>query len=453
MEIEKGKPVHCAELSSGKTGTLLISEGEIRAELFSFDEPFFIKADAPVYFRSETGHIVSFHANIEGNSGTRSNAGVHVVQEGIVSNVAVVGPDQWTEIDAVKVASFRVDHTTQLLRNREGFKKLGKRIPDDLTIFSHKVDGVTVKAWYGGIWGSDFDAPKDFWPTYEIEFDEPKSILDYVGKVSDYVDFLSFCLGAKLRPTHIQVRRLSDVELEAAIDAGTYSSSHDVHYVWPETEIDSRDLWVGGSPVHIRSDEELEAFKACLARWMDRAAVWKSANVLMMTSLGLKHVVSAERLITACRWLEEIPIARSREALSSDEVAQIAQAALAKAEELGHSSAIKDRIAGAVSRVKSESGDERFTRLVALVEDKFGKGTLPEQAVQHLKQAMKFRGKVAHGHFHPESDEDYRAFNKSTHAVEALCHLLMAVDLPVPRDGLSRMASNPVIRDYHQAYD
>jgi len=47
-----------------------------------------------------------------------------------------------------------------------------------------------------------------------------------------------------------------------------------------------------------------------------------------------------------------------------------------------------------------------------MVETKFGKGVLPDETVDHLKRAINFRGKSAHGHFNPESDAEFRAFSK-----------------------------------------
>jgi hypothetical protein len=88
-----------------------------------------------------------------------------------------------------------------------------------------------------------------------------------------------------------------------------------------------------------------------------------------------------------------------------------------------------------------------------LVEAKFGSGVLPPEAVDHLKRAINFRGKSAHGHFHPENDVEFRAFSKSTRAMEALCYLLTGLDLPISAEGSKRVWSNPVLRDYRLAYD
>jgi hypothetical protein len=164
-------------------------------------------------------------------------------------------------------------------------------------------------------------------------------------------------------------------------------------------------------------------------------------------------VVSSERLINACRWLEEIPDAKPQYVLSNEHIDAISAAASSKAHELGHDPMIGERIAGAIKRVRAESSEQQFSRLVAMIERTFGNGILPENAVSHLKRAISFRGRSAHGHFNPESDAEYRSFSKSTRAMEALCYLLTALGLPISEEGIKRFKSNSLIRDYHTSYE
>jgi hypothetical protein len=186
---------------------------------------------------------------------------------------------------------------------------------------------------------------------------------------------------------------------------------------------------------------------------MNRTAEWKNAYQMMMRSFALKGVISAERLINACRWFEEIPIAQIHNALTDEHIEAIAAAATHKAQELGYLPTIRERIAGAIKWVKAESAEERFTRLVALIEDRFGKGTLEEGAVAHLKRAIQFRGRTAHGHMNPKGDAEFRAFSKSIRAMEALCYLLTALELPISGAGKKRIRSNPLVQDYRLAYE
>jgi hypothetical protein len=459
--VEKGKPVHCVELVTGKnlTGTLLLSDERIRAQVFSFTEFFYIKGEQPIILQAETNDIVSLHSNITHGPGTNSRniePRRATYRQEIISNVAIVGHDAWTATDKVKRVSFNVKHSRELMHHDAKVRVIGRnKYPREVhfTIFRDKAEGMTLAAWYAATYGMEFDAPKELWPVFEIEFDEPRSIDDYIVHVSDYVDFLSFCLGVKLKPSAIHVDRLSFEEMKTAADDHTYRGNHEVHYVWPEAEIETRDLWVGGSPVRSWDDEELGALRACLVTWMNRATAWKNSYMMMMKSFGLKNVISAERLINACRWFEDIPIAQTQNALSAEDIRAISDVAAKKAQELGHLPIIRERIAGAIKWVKAESAEERFTRLVATIEKRFGKDVLSEGAVVHLRRAIQFRGRTAHGHFNPESDAEFRAFSKSIRAMEALCFLLTALDLPISEPGMKRIKNNPLVRDYRLAYD
>lgn len=452
-DIERGKPVHCVETVTDRnlTGMLLLSGDEIRVDLYSYTDPFQINVDQPIYLLAETGDIISLHANIDSSSGSVSGQGPTIYHHGFISNVAVVGHDRWTDTDKVKYVSFTVEHAMELLRHKDKVKAIGStRHPEEenFTILKEAASGLTLSAHYSAIYEIGFNAPKELWPVFVIEFDEPKSILDYIEHVLYYVDFLSFCLGVKLKPDKINIDRLSHDEMMAAAAARAYRGHHKVQYVWPEEKIESRDLWVGGSPVRAWDENELNTLRACLVAWINRAESWKKPYVMMTTSFALKSVISAERLINACRWFEDIPITQSQNALSDEHIEAIAAAATQKAEELGHAPIIRKRIEGSIRRLKAESSKERFTRLVAKIEEKFGKGILPENAVMHLKRAIEFRGKTAHGHFNPKSDEELSAFCTSIRAMEALCYLLTALDLPISAEGLKRVRSNPVVRDY-----
>lgn len=440
----------------GLTGTLLLSDRDIRADLYSYTEPFHIAIDQPIYFTAKTGQVVTFYSSSDFGMGTTTRGGRRYYHRRIIADLAVVGHDRWTEADKVKRVFFTVKHCLDLLRHNDKFEALGRtKFPDEesLCIFRDAVTGMTLRAWYGATYGMDFSAPEELWPMFGIEFDEPRAIRDYIDHVSSYARFLSFCLGVHLRPEKIQIDRLSYDEMTFALEADTYIDCHEVYYLWPEEKVASQDLWIGGSPVMARNNEELAALRACLVEWMNRANIWRKAYAMMMASFALKYVISAERLITACRWLEEIPTAQSQNAVSSEDIIEISAAAARKAQELGYESTISRRITSAVARVREESSEERFSRLVATIEKKFGKGILPENAVSHLRRAIQFRGKTAHGHFSPADEREFTAFSKSMRAMEALCYLLTALDLPISSDGLARVGANPVISDYRRAFE
>jgi hypothetical protein len=459
-KIDVGKPLHCLELVTGKnlTGTVLLSGERISAQIYSFGDWFHIKGEEPVFLQTEANDIVSLHSNITTLPGTHSRLSEPqrtAYRQEIISNIAIVGHDAWAAKDGMKRVTFRVKHTKELMHHRKKVDALGRKYPkeDNFNLLEDTVEGMTLRVRYAATYGMDFNAPKEFWPSFEIEFNEVQTIEEYIRHVITYVQFLSFCFGVKLKPSDVEIDRLSFADMVAAIEKQEYPGYHAVHYVWPEVEIDDQDLWVGGSPVRVWDDDELLSFRACLAVWMNRARDWKKAHTLMVISFGLKNTFSSERLISACRWFEDIPVAKAQPAISDAAIEAIATAAAAKARELGQTAVLLDRIEGAIKRLKAETFEQHFSRLLALVESKFGSGIMPGDPISYLKRAISLRGKSAHGHFNPESDAAFRIFVKSIRAMEALCYLLTALDLPINGAGIKRVRDNPLIRDYRASYD
>lgn len=465
MSFETGTPIHCIELNTGSnlTGTVLVSEETMRADIYNYAGFFFIKPEQPIFLRTATNDIVSLYSNISAGPGTASRLIDRAKEtyqtthhQEIVSNIVVVGHDRWNDTDKLKRVHFTVKYIDHLLRHRGKMKALSNsKFPKEehFNLYRDAAEGMTLSAWYGATYGAELDSPKAVWPTFEIEFDEPMGIHEYETHVANYVFFLSFCLGVALAPRDIHIDRLSLDETKEGVSAHTYLGNHRVHYIWQEKIPKPRDITGFGSPVRAYDDKALAAFRACVVAWMNRAASWHKPYRLMMGSLALRHIISAERLISACRWLEDIPLARSHNTLPDSDVRAISKAASDKALKLGYDQAIQARIGNAVKWIKAETSEERFQRLVALVAEKFGRNIFPPNAVQHLTRAIRFRGKVAHGHFNPDDDVESRAFYKSMCAMEALCWLLTALELPIREEELEHISSHPLVEGYLHAYE
>lgn len=461
FEIKSGETVHCMEMNSGRkfTGTFKFDQDGIHTYIYSFEKSFFIRPEDPIVLLTEKNVIVSLHSNISAPPGSSSRIREPkrtTYRQDITSNIAVIGHDGWTATDKVKRVSFKVKHTKDLLRHPAKTKALAEHRftnEDDFSLYSAPASDMTVRADYSVAYSSDFDAPTNICPQFELEFDDGKTLNNYVHHISCYVQFLSFSLGILLKPSEIHISRHSRDEMMALIAKQSYPGDHNVNYVWPEFEIDACNVWVGGSPVSASNDDELFTLRQCLVSWMGRYTKWRNAYALMMTSLTLKGEISANRLIAACKWFEEIPLTKSKNAIEEEHVIALTRAATEKASELGYKSAITRRIAGSLKSIRTESHEDRFSRLVMLVRQRFGYSILSEGVVLHLRRAIEFRGKTAHGHFEPVDEVEFRAFSKATYAMEAICYLLTALDLPIHEDGLKRVQHNPVVRDYLNAYE
>lgn len=289
--------------------------------------------------------------------------------------------------------------------------------------------------------------PTEWWPELEIEFHDPVSIFNYLDSVKTVTSFFSFCLGAHLTPSKIRVYKRTLAEVTQVAMENGILDEFNVSYVWPEKQVDRMDTRRIGSPVGAWEDNEVAALCQCLTAWIERENSWKNSTFLMMGALSSKQEMSAERLIQACRWFEEIPLTRVQQAIKQSDMELIAKAAANKARELGYNP-LCGRIQGELKKIGSESRRLQLERLVNTVTVKFGEGILRNSVIYDLQNAISFRGKSAHGHIDVSDENEFRDFARAVCAMEALCYLLTALDLPISNEGIQRVRDNPLVRDY-----
>lgn len=456
LEIVSGKSVLCRELNTGKEykGFFYFDEKTIKAEICSFDGFFYIKEEPPIFLHSENNKIISLHSNISGPAGSCSrNIEPKMIthKQHIISNTAVIGHDKWEENDLIKRVSFVVSHSDNLFKHRDIFDryiqdKFSKDCPSE--IFSISVNGLKISVSYCATYNFEFNEPREVWPRIEIEFGEAVNLYEYLEHVECVVRFLSLSMGVPLTPSDFKICRLSFEDMVKAVEASSYPGDYAVQYVWPETDFHDGDLWVGGSLVRAYDDEELEAFKNCLTAWVLRYADWRKASIQMTRTLALNGEISPDRLLAACKWFEEIPLTKSENAITDEHIQEIVDIAAEKAETLGYSSDIKKRISGSLKSIKTETHENRFARLINLIDEKFSLGLPKDKFVDHLMKAQSFRGKAAHGHFSPSDEEEFQAFAKSIYAMETLCFLLTSYELPINDKGRERISYNSFMKNY-----
>lgn len=454
--LEKGRRYFCREETTGKgfTGMFHVDDEEMVAELYAFDEYLGGRFDDRLVVRLETNGIASLNDNI--TNGTSQNIDVRNQKQAwskrVTSNSVVLGEDVWEASDPVRRVQFSIAHADELLRHSERFDAIADAefgdLPDTV-LFELAVAGMTIKVWYPAQGNFSFKRPVKIGVRYQIEFDEPRDLKTYVPDMLTVVQFASAAIGHGFVPSDIRVSRLTSADYLAAVAAKTKYREHSLHYIWP-VDAPKETLWIGRSFAYARTDEELGAFLACLRDWTERDAAWRGATNMMMGALALQNILSGERLLTACNWLEEIPGADSEMAVSDEDIAAIAAAAAAEAGKRGHAD-YEPRVAGVIrSQLKKESNAERFARLHASVSARFGDDALGADIVPHLLKAMQYRGRVAHGHFQPADGEEFQAFTKSIYAMEALCYLLTIKDLPISDEGMRRALRQRIVLDYQR---
>lgn len=454
--IEKGRRYFCREETTGKglSGMFHIDDDDIVAQLFVFDEPLVSLFDDLLVVRLEDNRIASLHNNITNGptSHYQNIKGVRSSSTRVLSNIVVVGEDPWQPGDPIRRVEFSIEHAEDLLHHSDKFDAIADAEFGDMpevTLFRMPVDGMTIKVWYPATGFMRFKRPTEIGVRYGIEFDEPRDLNTYIKDVLRVVRFVSAAMGHQFVPSGIRISRLTLAEFTAAVEARSGYEDHGVHYIWP-VEAPERSLWVGKAFAHVRDDAHLAEFLECLRCWIERDAAWNAATNIMMNAFKLQTTMSGERLLNACTWLEEIPGADSEMAVSDEDIAAIAAVAAAEAEKRGHRDYVS-RIAGVIrGQLKKESNAERFARLRNAIADRYGDKVLPDTVIPHLKTAMEYRGRIAHGHFEPDDEADYQAFAKSVYAMEALCYLLTIKDLPISEEGAKRAAGQQIARNFQQ---
>ena len=454
-KIQKSKKLLCRELNTGKynNGFFYFDGREIRTEICNFEEFFYIRPENDVFLQTENNHIISLHTNISAPPGQSSRCidpKMSTYKQKTASSKAVIGHDKWKSGDILKRVSFYVDGSDDVLKHKEKFDAFVKSNFYDhreMNIFKVSTGDLNVSVDFTAEYNTEFSEPRDLWHRIEIEFLTDVFLSDYLESVLCIVRFLSFSLGIPLMPSDFKICRLSFEDMVAAVDSHSYPGDYDVEYAWSKTDFNRDELWSGASLVLGYDDVELVSLKECLVLWIQRDPKWRKAGIQMMYCLSLNREISSERLLSACKWFEEIPLADLKNAINDDDVKEIADVAASKALELGHK-CLKKRITGSLKSIKSETHENSFRRLWKMVKTKFSIDYINDEIVTDLKRAIGFRGRAAHGHFTPSDNEEFRTFSKSIYAMEALCFLLTAYDLPISQQGIERLRRNPVVAHY-----
>lgn len=455
--LEPGNHYFCREevTGNGHGGIFNFHTNEMTVELYAFDEIHIgVDLEDVLVLRLANNSMLSLHNNI-GAGGTVGYGDIvnerYTTCLRVLSNVVIAGDSPWPQRKPIRRLSFSMEHSDELLRYSDKYETIIEAELGDMpetTLFAVEADGMTFKAWYS-VSGSLSLKPAHIGVRYGIDFHEPRDLHSYMPELQRLLHFVSAALGHPFTPSDIEFSSLIDAEYEAAVAARKGYKAHKVHYVWPSNP-PHYSLRIGNSFAHVRGETELTAFLACLHAWISRDAEWRGANNLMMGSLVLQDTLSGERLLNACRWLEEIPGANSDMAVSDEDIDAIAAVASIEAERRGHRD-YKPRIAGVIrGQLKKESNRERFTRLHRAICETFGNSALNESVIDHLLKAMQFRGEVAHRHFVPSDEAEHRLFEKSIYAIEALCYLLTIRDLPMSDGGRQRAIKQQIVANYFQ---
>lgn len=455
-KLETNKEYICREQISGEfiTGQLMLTDEEFRVRLVSFDDFFFLKQENEVLpVRLEDNSYATLHSAYFGGPGSRSSRTEKTHNQTITANTLVHGSDQWLTDDPIKYVAFEIPQAGELLRDYEKIKELETSSPwsdKDTYAVQIEVGDIKVRLGYRMSVSIMTERATVQAPVFAIEFGEPRKLNTYLNDVQSIVQFVAIILRRQMSPAEIHIRRLSNEEMMSQVKEGDFLGEHSVRQLWFKGPDGKSSNARTHSAFAVMFDKaEKDAFQQCMKAWIARESVWRRPNALMIETFRLQNEISAERMLAACKWLEEIPTARHEQAVDDEPVQEIVEAARKSANALGLDEALDQRIGPALSRLKMESHKQRFNRLVKHLNERFNIGFLDEKMTSHLIAAARdFRGKVAHGHFEPKDEQEHLNFIKAILAVEAFCFLMTVSDLPITKGGVERLKYHPAIESY-----
>jgi hypothetical protein len=202
------------------------------------------------------------------------------------------------------------------------------------------------------------------------------------------------------------------------------------------------------SYLSVRNEKQKTLFKETLSVWLSQEKDWENAFRSIMPSLRQIGKLSGDRLMAAFRWFEQIPSAKAIQTLDVGSITRIVNSVKPVILELGLS---ENRVKQALMPLRTENNSGRIVRLVNEVATVFGSSVFPPEVVKHLEAAINFRNRCAHGHFHPVDDNEFKQFHLATAAMEALCFLLIAKQLPLPANVNETFRLAPFVHDYRIA--
>lgn len=458
-ELLPGKRVLCVEQETGRSvpGFFEYSKSDIETRLTAFDGFVYIPEDQRITLLTEHLQFVTLFQNMVGPGSRSKNSEPPLSCDTlwIHSNMAVIGHTPWKEGMQVKQASFEVPNARRILENRALKSRLSgdQRYAEvERHLFRSKTNGVEVSAWYAASYSGGDDFPSDWAPRFDIRFESPRPIDDFTETLFLVSSFLSFCLGAQLDWDHVTVSSMDDAEIATAIENQHMFGNHQVVFLQSDHQpnMDGTGNW--GSPCLCYDEDETVAFSECLAAWIERAPTWKTAYGLMMAFLRSRGTIGPDRLLNACKCLEQLPGAGSLAVVGDEDVKQVIEAARNVATKLGHAH-LSGRLTSAIKLVGNEDHEARFKRLLSGL---LGGGPIRKEPSQRmvtdLKNAMRLRGHAAHRALYTRTDQEFQELARAISAVECLCFLLLASDLPISKRGKERLHSNPIMSDYVNAY-
>ena len=455
FEIELNEKVLCSELSGepSANGIFEHSDTGIRTRLAVFGEGRYINVDLPIFLATERSQIVSLHRNFRVSSESRGyshsdHRPIHLVEIG--SNIALSGPDPWTEKDLVRRISFEIEGSFAVLYNHqriESFKDRSDGRHENWRVIELRLAYGRLSVFYTGTYSYYTDTWNKVEPRFEFDFDDGVPLESYEKFILPVVWFISYLIGSRLSPSNISVSRETLAEMEGRISGKRPSSEHLLFVKYSAVKHAANMSAPHGSPARTSDEVETSAFSASLSVWLQRAHDWYETYGLLNKSFGMQDELSEERVLNTCRLLQRIPSAKALETLDDSIFVHISSMAT-KAAEIQSRPDLSGRIQNALRDLRFEPRRIRLSRLVTSAWEGFELPQGIDQMVEDLDQLLIHRGTAAHGVLFKDRSTNMSEIQRCISAGEALCYLLISRELPLSETGRGQLYFSRLVENY-----
>jgi hypothetical protein len=407
------------------------------------------EADGHLCVRTEENWYASMFDTIPSGWIQRGSGADKAYVQNTSSNITLIGWDAWTDEDLVRRLSFRIAGLDPLFRNTPHFRAVIDsdlaEMPD-LTAFETSTDDGIVKAWLAPSGTLASYRPSEVTPWIVAEFQEGRSIADIRWTVESITRFFSAVSGKRLRANDLTVSRYSEADINARSARHEPIPEHRVFRYEDGDEMPAGTAVPYSTLAGLQSPDERRALEATLKAWIQRDNDWAPASAMMADTLSKQGVMSASRLLTATRCLEEIPDAAPRNLISKEHAKALGKLVGRGAAQLGYGP-IAGRFKNAISKISLETNRGRIERLVADVRAVFGEMVVDDHLVDWVAEALSMRGRAAHG-ARTALDNEHEVFSRAVEAVECLNILLLLKDLPLEHEHRVRASRHTLVQQY-----
>ena len=230
-------PIFAALLEDNKqSGLLTADETGIAFETNSFDCEASVPETDPLYIRTSENEIVSLFNNFTTAPGRKYGpANGFISTQVVTSNAAIFSTHKWQSEDPIRLVIFSLKGAESLLTHFDQVEEL--KSPKNFTtpkpeLFKVVHGGCTYSMFYGVSASFGGLKPTTIEPRLSIEFEQGRDFNSFLQDVNDYVAFVSFCSGKRLKPSEILICEKPADELHKLYSGKNPLSR--VVYRWPE---------------------------------------------------------------------------------------------------------------------------------------------------------------------------------------------------------------------------